>query len=123
MFYVTSFCFIDRAENDERCQMYDGVPCNEDPSLCCYNKDKWCPDGGDCSADNGAYPFGDVPIFPNQMTEAHALTPFPNAIVFNWATIFVLAFGNLAGKGFANASFVSLLILSRLYHSSPKNHV
>jgi len=31
------------------------------------------------------------------MTNAYSLTPFPNAVVFNWANIFVLAFGNLAG--------------------------
>jgi hypothetical protein len=32
------------------------------------------------------------------MTDPYALSPFPNAIMFNWATIFVLGFGNLAGK-------------------------
>lgn len=32
------------------------------------------------------------------MTDAHSLTPFPNPILFNWATIFVLGFGNLAGE-------------------------
>lgn len=89
--------------DDETCQMYDGVPCTEDATLCCYNAEKWCPDGPDsdnCVADNGAYPIGDQRVFSNQMTEAHSLTPFPNAIVFNWATIFVLAFGNLAALDF-----------------------
>jgi hypothetical protein len=28
------------------------------------------------------------------MTNALALSPFPNAIFWNWATIFILAFGN-----------------------------
>eukprot|EP00964_Phaeocystis_antarctica_P085545 scaffold54055_cov61-Phaeocystis_antarctica.AAC.2 len=35
-----------------------------------------------------------------QMTDADALDPIPNAIFFNWATIFVLAFGNLAALDF-----------------------
>ena len=35
-----------------------------------------------------------------QMTDANALDPIPNAIFFNWATIFVLAFGNLAALDF-----------------------
>ena len=43
-----------------------------------------------------AYPFGDQRVFSDQMTNAHSLTPFPNAVVFDWATIFVLGFGNLA---------------------------
>lgn len=34
------------------------------------------------------------------MTDAHSLSPFPNAIMFNWATIFVLGFGNLAALDF-----------------------
>ena len=29
------------------------------------------------------------------MLNPHSLTPFPNAILFNWATVFILAFGNL----------------------------
>ena len=108
--------------------MYDGVPCTNDETLCCYNTEKWCPDDDNCIADNGgekrlhkvaaikfmstlnrrsniayllnsffqAYPFGDQRVFSDQMTNAHSLTPFPNAIVFDWATIFVLGFGNLA---------------------------
>jgi hypothetical protein len=48
-------------------------------------------------------------VFGNQMTDPDALSPFPNSLVWNWATIFVMAFGNLgaldlearclAGKG------------------------
>ncbi|KAL7531840.1 hypothetical protein ACHAXR_004270 [Thalassiosira sp. AJA248-18] len=86
--------------DDETCEMYEGVACTNDATLCCYNEAKWCPTDDNCKADNGAYPFGDLRIFNNQMTEAHSLTPFPNAIVFNWATIFVLGFGNLAALDF-----------------------
>ena len=34
------------------------------------------------------------------MFDAAALTPFPNAIFWNWATIFILGFGNLAALDF-----------------------
>jgi Na+/proline symporter len=34
------------------------------------------------------------------MTDAHAMAPFPNAIVFNWATLIVLTFGNLGALDF-----------------------
>ena len=92
--------------------MYDGVPCSADnPDAMCYNTAKWCPDDDNCVADNGAYPFGDLPIFAgsalggtddvgNEMTESHSLTPFPNAIFWNWATIIILGFGNLAAIDF-----------------------
>jgi hypothetical protein len=82
---------------DPICDMYEGVPCNVDPSKCCYNEALWCPNGGPhCDRyDRGAYPFGDKAIFSDQMAYADAVSPFPNAIVFNWATIFVMAFGNL----------------------------
>jgi len=65
------------------CDMYSGVPCQNNATLCCYNPNNEL-------ADNGAYPFGDLPKFPDQMTNPYSLTPFPNAIFFNWATIFVL---------------------------------
>jgi predicted exporter len=39
-------------------------------------------------------------VFHNQMTDALALSPFPNAIFWNWATIFILGFGNLAALDF-----------------------
>lgn len=113
--------------DDATCQLYDGVPCTQDASLCCYNAEKWCPDETNCTLDNGgeslfqlmrfsdiflvtrityfvlshrppAYPIGDQRSFPNQMTDAHSLAPFPNSIVFNWATVLVLSFGNLAGE-------------------------
>lgn len=81
--------------------MYDGVPCAQDATRCCYNAAKWCPDGGDtCVTDNGAYPFGDMRIFPTQMIEAGAMYPFPNAILFNWSQLIVLAFGNMGALDF-----------------------
>lgn len=117
--------------DEETCQMYDGVPCSIEETACCYNAAKWCPDPENdpenCVADNGAYPYGDQRVFSNQMTEAGSLYPFPNAVIFNWATIvshvyemvdhsflryrvrssieflllqFVLAFGNLAALDF-----------------------
>jgi Na+/proline symporter len=37
---------------DEICQKYFGVPCANDPTLCCYNVDKWCNTTGEnCMAD------------------------------------------------------------------------
>ena len=87
--------------NDEIANMYDAVPCEHDASLKCYNQQKWCPaDGSSCKADNGAYPLGDQRIFDNQMTDPWALTPFPNALFWDWATIFILGFGNLAALDF-----------------------
>lgn len=47
-----------------------------------------------------AYPVGDKGMFPSQMTDGDALDPIPNAIVMNWATIFVLGFGNLMALDF-----------------------
>eukprot|EP00804_Cyclotella_cryptica_P024232 CCRYP_013270-RA/>CCRYP_013270-RA protein AED:0.19 eAED:0.18 QI:0/0/0/0.88/1/1/9/0/664 len=82
------------------CDMYDGVPCSNNSTQCCYNEELWCPSPDNCRVDNGAYPFGDQRKFSNQMTDPYALTPFPNAIMFNWATIFVLGFGNLAALDF-----------------------
>jgi hypothetical protein len=34
------------------------------------------------------------------MTSPYALDPFPNAIFWDWATIFILAFGNLGALDF-----------------------
>ena len=34
------------------------------------------------------------------MTDAHSMAPFPNAIVFNWATLIVLSFGNMGALDF-----------------------
>ena len=47
-----------------------------------------------------AYPIGDMRNNQEQMTDPDALDPIPNAILFNWVTIFVLGFGNLAALDF-----------------------
>lgn len=39
-------------------------------------------------------------VFNDGMMDIDAYGPFPNAILFNWATIFVLGFGNLAALDF-----------------------
>lgn len=92
------------------CSKYDGVPCANYPDRCCYNEDKWCPvNGTTCTTDNAAYWWkgADDRIFDsfprqadNSMLNPRALWPFPNAIFFNWATVFILAFGNLAAIDF-----------------------
>ena len=78
------------------CDMYNGTACANQEGACCYNDEVYGPDG----VDNGAYPFGDQRVFSDQMTNAVALSPFPNAIFFNWATVFILAFGNLSALDF-----------------------
>lgn len=81
--------------DDDICAMYSGSPCENNPTLCCYNATRWCDANGEnCFADNGAYPFGDKNIYPGQMSDPQALSPFPNSIVWNWATILILGFGN-----------------------------
>jgi hypothetical protein len=81
--------------NDEICDKYSGAPCQYNPNLCCYNATKWCDGNGEnCFADNGAYPLGDKPVYSDQMFNSQALTPFPNSIMWNWATIIILGFGN-----------------------------
>eukprot|EP00899_Mesostigma_viride_P009720 jgi/Mesvir1/1874/Mv22909-RA.1 len=57
--------------------------------------------------DNGGYPVGDKPLFWNGMFDRDAYAPFPNAILFNWATIFVLGLGNLCALDFQARSFAS----------------
>eukprot|EP00980_Cylindrotheca_fusiformis_P020078 scaffold7161_cov133-Cylindrotheca_fusiformis.AAC.1 len=89
--------------NDEICAMYDGVNCTYLEGACCYNEAKWCPGGigsDNCTMDNGAYPLGDERVIPAEMSDPQGLTPFPNAILFNWVNMFVLAFGNLAALDF-----------------------
>mmetsp|Transcript_1836 Transcript_1836/g.6183 ORF Transcript_1836/g.6183 Transcript_1836/m.6183 type:complete len:773 (-) Transcript_1836:501-2819(-) len=94
------------------CSKYDGVPCEFDPGRCCYNADKWCDDPdalSGCRTDNAAYWWkgADDRIFDsfprsgdNSMLNPRALWPFPNAIFWNWATVVILAFGNLAAIDF-----------------------
>jgi hypothetical protein len=81
--------------NDAICEQYKGIPCTNSPSLCCYNATNWCDANGEnCFTDNGAYPVGDKPVYSDQMFNVQALTPFPNGIMWNWATIFILGIGN-----------------------------
>ncbi len=54
-----------------------------------------------------AYPIGDEMMFGEGMTNPDSYDPIPNAITFNWATIFVLGFGNLAALDFQARVFAS----------------
>uniref|UniRef100_A0A7S3KY33 Uncharacterized protein n=1 Tax=Amphora coffeiformis TaxID=265554 RepID=A0A7S3KY33_9STRA len=100
--FLSGYIYPDLVGEGGTCDMYQGVSCVNDQSQCCYNEALWCPRGApDCDRfDRGAYPFGDKSIYSDQMTNAHSLDPFPNAIFFNWATIFILGFGNLAALDF-----------------------
>ena len=82
------------------CDRYHGVPCTNDPTACCYNKSLWCPSDNNCTTDNAAFPTGDLPVYSDEMGNYLALSPFPNAIMWNWATIFILGIGNLAALDF-----------------------
>jgi Na+/proline symporter len=57
------------------CDSYQGIACTNDPSLCCYNSELWCPTDDNCRTDNGAYPIGDQKIFGDQMVNSLALSP------------------------------------------------
>jgi len=54
-----------------------------------------------------AYPLGDSGMFWSGMTDADSYDPIPNAIVLNWATIIVLAFGNLMALDFQARCFAA----------------
>jgi len=86
------------------CEMYNGTACVYAVGQCCYNTEQWCPGfsrGEPCERyDRGAYPFGDQRQYAGQMTDPYALDPFPNAILWNWATIIILGLGNLAALDF-----------------------
>ena len=98
---LPGYIYPDNIGDGGVCDMYQGVPCNYTAGACCYNTDEWCDENGEnCVADNGAYPLGDETVFSDQMVNNLALTPFPNAIFWNWATIFILGFGNLAALDF-----------------------
>ena len=47
-----------------------------------------------------AYPYGDLRVYSDQMSNPYALAPFPNALFWNWATILILGFGNLGALDF-----------------------
>jgi hypothetical protein len=54
----------------------------------------------------GAYPYGDAPQYWSEMGSVDGLKPFPNGVLWNWATIFILGFGNLSAIDFqASKSF------------------
>jgi hypothetical protein len=98
----TGYIYPDLLNAGGICDMYEGVACSVNADLCCYNTEKWCPMGSpNCDRfDRAAYPIGDQRRYSGQMTDALALAPFPNAILWNWATIFILGFGNLAALDF-----------------------
>lgn len=52
-----------------------------------------------------AYPVGDAPAMASGMQDPHSYDPIPNAIFFNWATFFVLAFGNCMALDFQARCF------------------
>jgi Na+/proline symporter len=58
--------------DDATCELYQGVPCENSPDLCCYNEGLYGP-----GVDNGAWPFGDSKTIPNYMTDSDAFAPFP----------------------------------------------
>jgi hypothetical protein len=65
--------------NDDVAAMYDAVACEHDPTLKCYNQQKWCPaDGSSCKADNGGAVFHAAQnsrsfVFHAALTLFHAL--------------------------------------------------
>lgn len=77
---------------DEICQLYSGVACSFSSFNCCYNSA--------LPMDNGAYPLGDQREYADQMTSRLSLSPYPNAIFWNWATFIILCFGNLGALDF-----------------------
>jgi hypothetical protein len=83
---LPGYIYPDTFGDGGACDMYEGVPCTYVDG-CCYNEPLWCPSADNCTADNGAYPFGDVQVFDNQMTSATSLTPFPNAVFWNWVSL------------------------------------
>lgn len=87
-----SYVYPDRLGDRGVCDAYSGVACAFNRELCCF--------GASNHTDNGAFPIGDRQVFANQMLSPTALSPFPNALLWNWATIFILAFGNLAALDF-----------------------
>jgi Na+/proline symporter len=100
--YSKGYIYPDLMGEDGICDMYDGVACDFNADNCCYNTEKWCPMGSpNCDRyDRAAYPIGDQRIYAGQMTNPLAMAPFPNAILWNWATILILGFGNLAALDF-----------------------
>lgn len=97
------YIYPDNVGDGGPCDLYNGTQCQYSTDQCCYNTELWCPGYPNvpCTKyDRGAYPMGDQQTYHNQMTSATALDPYPNAILWNWATIFILAIGNLAALDF-----------------------
>jgi hypothetical protein len=101
-FALLGYIYPDGIGEGGICDMYQGVPCMVDSNQCCYNEELWCPNGSpNCDYyDRAAYPTGDQRVYEDQMNDYHALSPFPNGIFWNWATIIILAFGNVAALDF-----------------------
>eukprot|EP00775_Hariotina_reticulata_P010197 gene10197-10358_t len=59
------------------------------------------------TCDNFAYPVGDMAVNNRGMLDADAYAPFPNAILMNWATLFVLGLGNLCALDFQARSMAA----------------
>lgn len=70
------------------------------------------PVTGASTCDNYAYPIGDHLVYPRSMEDPDAYAPFPNAILLNWATIFVLGLGNLCALDFQARTMASKNVLT-----------
>lgn len=90
------YIYPDKQGENGVCDLYEGVSCIFDATACCFNNAM----SSTKLEDNGAFPLGDQRVFDNQMFNPLAMSPFPNAIFWNWATIFILAFGNLGALDF-----------------------
>lgn len=54
----------------------------------------------DRACDNFAFPNGSRIVYSSGMTDPDAYAPLPNALLYNWCSIFVLGFGNLCALDF-----------------------
>lgn len=97
---LPGYIYPDNIGDGGVCDMYNGVECTWNAGSCCYNEALWCPSADNCTTDNGAYPVGDKRVFSDQMGDYRSLSPFPNALLWNWATILILMFGNLGALDF-----------------------
>ena len=97
--------------DDATAALYDGVDCANNPGAKCYNQQLWCPaNGTECVTDNGAYPFAQR-IFDNPDARPGVVHTLPQRHLWNWATIFILGFGNLAALDFQARCMAMLLLL------------
>jgi hypothetical protein len=63
----------------------------------------------------GAYPTGDAPQYWSEMGGVDGLKPYPNSVLWNWATIFILGFGNLSAIDFQVSVHQSSSYHSNIY--------